>query len=55
MKGMVRAAKLLAIAAFDVMTHPEKLEAANKEFEEKMNGAVYECPIDPSVEWPYKD
>ena len=54
MKGMIRAAKIMGIAAFDIMTHPEKLAAAKAEFEKSMNGEVYECPISDAVEWPYK-
>ncbi len=54
MKGMIRVAKLMGIAAFDIMTHPDKLEAAKAEFAEQMNGEVYECPIGDNVEWPYK-
>ena len=51
---MIRAAKLLAIASYDIMTSPEKLQAAKDEFKEKMNGEVYECPVDETVAWPYK-
>ena len=54
MKGMIRAAKLMGIAAFDIMTHPDKLEAAKAEFAKSMGGEVYECPISEGVEWPYK-
>ena len=54
MKGMIRVAKLMGIAAFDIMTHPEKLEAAKEEFKQSMNGDVYECPIGDDIEWPYK-
>ncbi len=54
-KGMIRAAKLMAIAAYKIMSDPARLEAAKKEFAEEMHGSVYECPIDDTVEWPYKD
>ncbi len=53
-KGMIRAAKLMAIASYDIMSHPEKLEAAKEEFKQEMNGSVYECPITDDIPWPYK-
>lgn len=54
MKGMIRVAKLMAIASYKMMTEPERLQAAKEEFKERMNGKVYECPIYDSIEDPYK-
>lgn len=54
MKGMIRVAKLMAIASYDIMTNPDKLEAAKEEFKASMKGETYQCPITDEVEWPYK-
>ena len=54
MKGMIRAAKLMAIGAYKVMTEPERLEAAKEEFRKALNGQTYVCPIDDSIPDPYE-
>ena len=54
LKGMMRAAKIMAGGAYRIMADPERLAAAKKEFEESMGGRVYQCPIDDDIEWPYK-
>ena len=53
MKGMIRAAKLMAVASYKLMSEPERLEAAKEEFRNSLNGQVYECPIDDSIPDPY--
>ncbi len=54
MKGMIRAAKILAAGCYDLICNPELQEAAKKEFEESMNGKEYVCPITDDIPWPYK-
>ena len=54
MKGMIRAAKIMALGAYKVMADPEKLAKAKEEFKESLNGETYVCPIDDTIEWPYK-
>ena len=54
-KGMLRAAKLMAAAAYKLMTDPERLQAAKDEFASRMGGKVYECPLSDELPWPYKD
>ena len=53
MKGMIRAAKLMAAAAYKVMTDAARLKAMQKEFEQRMGGKVYECPLSNDMPWPY--
>lgn len=54
-KGMLRAAKLMAAAAYKLMTDPERLQAAKDEFASRMAGKVYESPLSEDLPWPYKD
>ena len=54
MKGMLRAAKIMALGTYKMMKEPERLEAAKKEFERSLNGETYVCPIDDSIPWPYE-
>ena len=54
MKGMLRAAKIMALGTYKMMKDPARLEAAKKEFEESLNGETYVCPIDDSIPWPYE-
>jgi aminobenzoyl-glutamate utilization protein B len=44
-KGMLYAGKVMALAALEFMTHPERLNAARDEFERKIKATPYECPI----------
>jgi len=55
MKGMMRAAKILALGAYKIMEDPARLQAAKDEFNESLHGETYVCPIDDSIPWPYKD
>lgn len=50
-KGMLRAAKLMALAAWDVMTHPEVLAAAREEFRANTAGKPYVSPL-PAPQHP---
>ena len=49
-KGMVHAAKVLAIVATDLWEKPELLAAAKAEFTESTGGKPYVCPIPADVE-----
>ncbi|MGI5888554.1 MAG: amidohydrolase [Oscillospiraceae bacterium] len=55
MKGMIRAAKVMAAGAYYLIEHPELQEAAKKEFEKNMAGTSYECPVAGDVKWPYQE
>ena len=55
MKGMLRAGKIMADAAYKIMADPALLAKAKAEFEAATEGRAYECPITDEVEWPYKD
>ena len=51
-KGTVYAAKVLACAAAELFEKPEIIEAANKEFKERLGDSEYTCPIPEGAE-PY--
>ena len=46
-KGMLKAAEILAEAGFELMTHPEILDAAKKEFDERREGMAYRSAMPP--------
>jgi aminobenzoyl-glutamate utilization protein B len=48
-KGMLQAGKTLAGAALELLQNPELLNRAKKEFEQKREGILYECPIPSGV------
>ena len=51
-KGMTLAAKVMALAGLKLIENPEILEKAKKEFDEKMGGKQYICPIPAEVPVP---
>ena len=51
-KGMLHAAKIMALVAADLYSDPEHLKAARKEFEEKTQDNPYRCPIPPDLKPP---
>ena len=53
-KGMLYAGKIMAAGAYEMVKHPELVEAAKKEFDESMAGKKYECPITDDIPWPYE-
>ena len=53
-KGMIRAAKLMAAASYRMMRDPERLQAAKDEFEASLDGEAYVCPITDDIPWPYE-
>ena len=53
MKGMLRAAKVMAAGAFEMVEHPELLKAAWEEFEAAMGNKKYVCPITDEVARPF--
>ncbi|MBR0451818.1 MAG: amidohydrolase [Oscillospiraceae bacterium] len=55
MKGMIRAAKIMAAGAYDLVCSPETQKAAKEEFDNNMHGTKYVCPITDDVAWPYED
>jgi aminobenzoyl-glutamate utilization protein B len=51
-KGMMHAAKIMAVAAMDVYTDPEHLRAARQEFEEATEENPYVTPLPDDVQAP---
>ncbi|MEK6256373.1 MAG: amidohydrolase, partial [Chloroflexota bacterium] len=51
-KGMMHAAKAMALCAVDLLMIPEHLKKAKLEFEKQMGGRSYECPIDDAIKPP---
>jgi aminobenzoyl-glutamate utilization protein B len=50
-KGLITAAKAMALAAIRTMFRPEVIEKA-KQIVLKQNGGAYECPLPDSVKPP---
>lgn len=48
-KGMIFAGKAMAMTAMDVLTHPEILAEAKKEFDETIHVYPYTCPLPQDV------
>lgn len=48
-KGMLFAAKVMALTALDFMANPTRLNAAREEFEQKIKATPYVCPIPDCV------
>ncbi|MDR2899286.1 MAG: amidohydrolase [Clostridiales bacterium] len=48
-KGMLYAGQVLACSAIDLIEHPEKIEAAKKELNERLGGHKYVCAIPADV------
>jgi aminobenzoyl-glutamate utilization protein B len=51
-KGMMHAAKIMAVAAMDLYTDPEHLRAARREFEEATRDKPYVTPLPDTVQAP---
>jgi aminobenzoyl-glutamate utilization protein B len=51
-KGMLHAAKIMALSAMDVFSKPELLKKAQDEFKEVTGGRKYRCPIPAEVPAP---
>ncbi len=52
-KGMMHAAKVMALVAIDLIERPETLAAARREFEEATREQPYSCPIPADVPPPH--
>ena len=52
---MIYAAKAMALFGLKVMSDPELLAQAKKEFDEKAEGKPYVCPIPDEVPVPDQD
>jgi len=51
-KGMMFAAKVMALSAIELIQSPEKLQAAKAEFEEALKETPYICPIPEDIQPP---
>jgi len=52
MKGMLHGSRILALYALRLLTEPDILKSAKKEFDRMMDGRTYECPIPAEVPVP---
>jgi aminobenzoyl-glutamate utilization protein B len=52
-KAMLFAAKTIAGAVIDLLTKPEQLKAAKDEFQKRLMGRKYKCPIPDNVKPPH--
>lgn len=52
-KGVAYAAKVLAGAAYDLLTDPERLADAREAFEREIGSGSYETPLPPEAEPPF--
>jgi len=48
-KGMILAAKVLALAALDFIEKPELIFKAKEELEKRLGSSKYESPIAPNI------
>ncbi len=53
-KSMLFAAKAIAGTALDLLTKPEQLKAVQDEFEKRLMGREYKCPIPDDVKPPHE-
>lgn len=51
-KGMMYAAKVMALSAAELILSPEKLEQAQVEFQEAVEATPYKCPIPNDIQAP---
>ena len=51
-KGMIYAARTMALAGLKLITQPDLLAAAKADFDKSMAGRKYECPITPEIPIP---
>ncbi|MBW2368091.1 MAG: amidohydrolase [Deltaproteobacteria bacterium] len=51
-KGMMHAAKIMAVSAVDLYTDPEHLEKIREEFEKKAGTSGYKCPLPDHIKPP---
>lgn len=51
-KGMLVAAKTMALCALDLIEHPEEIKKAKDEFNEKTKDSPYKCPFPKEQELP---
>lgn len=55
LKGMLVAAKTMALCGLELINHPEEIAKAKKEFDEKTKDAPYACPFPPGREFPLNE
>jgi aminobenzoyl-glutamate utilization protein B len=51
-KGMLHAAKIMALTALELYSDPEHLVKIHQEFEAQTGGKPYVCPLHPEVKPP---
>jgi aminobenzoyl-glutamate utilization protein B len=51
-KGLIHAAKIMALAAIDLYTEPTHLKKIREEFEVSTKNQPYQCPIPDHVQAP---
>jgi aminobenzoyl-glutamate utilization protein B len=48
-KGLVQAAKIMAMTGLDILEKPAIISAARDELAQRLNGTKYNCPIPPEI------
>lgn len=54
-KGMMYAAKVMALAAIELIVDPVRLAAARQEFEAQVAKTLYICPVPDDLEPPFHE
>ncbi|MDR2614635.1 MAG: amidohydrolase, partial [Candidatus Accumulibacter sp.] len=49
-KGLIQAAKIIALTAADILENPQLVAAAKAEHRRRLAGESYHCPIPAEVE-----
>ncbi len=55
LKGMLVAAKTMALCGLELVKHPEEIAKAKMEFDEKTKDSPYQCPFPDGREFPLND
>lgn len=48
-KGLIQAAKIIALTAADILENPRLVADAKAEYQRRLAGESYHCPIPPEV------
>jgi aminobenzoyl-glutamate utilization protein B len=51
-KGMLHAAKIMALTAMDLFLEPDYIQKANRELQAHLKGGKYQCPLPEHVQPP---
>ena len=54
-KGMIYAAKVMALYGLKLIEKPELIAQAKEEFDRQMEGRSYKCPIPDGMRMPWQE